>query len=541
MTSANTREVAVPRGTGARPLPWSTTSELVSEAARLHGDRDFLRDGDGAHLDFTDFDRLTRRLADLLVEQGLQPGDRVAIMQGNSVAWPVTWMAIVRAGGVAVPANKRYRPTDLGFVLSDAGVRFVVCDDEAFQVVASCRSDCPSVTSVMRVVVADGDVSLETLWEAEVPPLRPAEDPAEWDRVTNLQFTSGTTGFPKACVLPEDYWLRMGLLAAEVAELTADDVVLTTQPYSYIDPQWQTTMCLVAGATLVVLPRFSAREYWAAVREHGATFLYVLGTMPVILFKQPPSPLDRGHRVRLVLASGINPSMHRSFEERWGAPWREVFGMTETGIDLAALADDVETVGSGVAGRPVATKQVMVVGADRRPVPPGEIGEMLVKGEPLMLRYHRRPDETERAMTDGWFNTGDLVRQDEGGWISVVGRNKDMVRRAGENIAAAEVEAIVAGHPDVAMCAVVPVSDEVMEEEVKVFVQLRPGVGADPTATAVSIIEHAKERLAVFKVPRFVEFIDAFPLTPSERVSKPQLSREDPRVGAYDATVGRWL
>ena len=534
------QEPIVPAGRGADELPWSRVDGLVRDAGRRYGDKEFLRDDEGGRLSFAGLERDSAVLAAELVRRGVHPGDRVALMMANSVAWPLTWLSIIRAGGIAVPVNKRYQATDLEFVLTDSGTRFIVAgDDVADTVEAVVAACCTAVAAVWGVDVRQARPELVTRWEARANPQRTVDEDS-WEAVTNLQYTSGTTGFPKACVLTDAYWLRLGWLAAEAAEIRGDDVVLTSQPCSYIDPQWQTMMCLVTGATLVVLPRFSARSFMASVRDHGVTFIYVLGTMPVILYKQPETASDKEHALRMVLVSGMPPGLHAAFEQRWGVPWREIFGMTETGLDLSVPASATETVGTGAIGKPVATKQVAVAGPDGAHLPPGEVGELVVQGTPMLLRYHNRARETAETVVDGWLHTGDLVRQDEEGWVYIVGRLKDMVRRAGENIAAAEVEGVISKHDAVEMCAVVGVPDPVMEEEVKVFIKPRdPSV--DRTEAARSIADYTRVRLASFKVPRFIEFVEEFPMTPSERISKPQLKRPDSRTGAFDAVEDRWV
>jgi acyl-CoA synthetase (AMP-forming)/AMP-acid ligase II len=525
-------EAAVPADRLADDPPCATLPALMARAAVAFSSREFLRFG-ARSITFAQADQLTSRLANVLVAHGIGRGDRVAIMMGNQPGWPLSWLAILKAGAVTVPVNSSYRATDLQFVLADSGASILLTVPERLELVAGVRDACPALREVWTLDDLDDEI-------AQASPTAPShlitrDDPA------NLQYTSGTTGFPKACILPHDYWMRIGWLAAGYAELRSDDVVLTAQPFSYIDPQWNAAMCLTAGVPLVVLPRFSASGFWPAVRDHGATVFYVLGTMPLLLFRQPPSDEDRGNRVRLVLCSGIVPDLHREFEERWGAPWREAYGMTETGADLMVPIGAEETVGSGAIGRPVPTKEVQIVDEGGRPVQDGEPGEIVVRGRPLMLGYWNQPEATADTLRDGWLHTGDLGYRDRDGWFHLVGRLKDMVRRGGENISCAEVEGVLGQHPSVLQAALVPVSDDLFGEEPKAFVRLR-----DPTVAGSGMAEEllgfARERLARFKVPRFIEFADEFPLTPSERIAKPELlkGREDQRAGAYDAQTKEW-
>ncbi|MFE0021002.1 AMP-binding protein [Amycolatopsis sp. NPDC059021] len=504
-----------------------TLTGLLAERAEDSGNREFLRFAEGSWT-FGEIDAWTSRLAHRLIEVGgVRPGDRVAIMLPNVVHWPVVWLAALKAGAVVVPVNCSYRRADLAFVLRDSGARIVFTDAERAGLVAEVRAADDALADVRVIDVADDG---SEPFPAQAPP-----GPAEAETLANLQYTSGTTGFPKACMLTHDYWLRLGWVCAGATGLGTEDVILTAQPFSYMDPQWNTALALTVGAPLVVLPRFSASTFMADVRRHGVTFFYVLGSMPTLLFKQPPAPEDRDNRLRMVFCSGIPGALHAKLEERWGAPWREIYGMTESGVDLFSPLADAEAVGSGSLGGPVPTKRVRVVASDGAEVPDGEPGELVVAGKPMMTGYWNRPDATEAVLRDGRLHTGDLVVRRPGGGIQLVGRIKDMVRRGGENVACAEVEAALERDDRVVAAAVVAVPDEVLGEEVKAFLQLRNGIAADRT-TAERILGQAGAQLARFKVPRYVEFVDGFPRTPSERVSKPALrerAAKDPGV-TYD-------
>ena len=493
-----------------------TLSQLLAQRAQDSGDREFLRFGEGSW-SFAEIDAWTSQLAHRLIEvDDVRPGDRVAIMLPNIVHWPVAWLAVLKAGAVAVPVNCAYQRSDLAFVLKDSGARVIFTDDVRSGLVAEVLAEEADLADVRVIEVPDD--------ESERFPVAAPQVPVAAETLANLQYTSGTTGFPKACILSHGYWVRLGWICAGATGLGPDDVLLTSQPFSYMDPQWNTALALTLGAPLVVLPRFSASTFMADVRRHRATFFYVLGSMPTLLFKQPPTAEDRENDLRMVLCSGIPVALHAQLEERWGAPWREVYGMTESGIDLVSSFGDAAAVGSGSLGRPVPTKQVRVEDPVEpgEEVPPGEPGELVISGQPMMGGYWNRPEATANALRDGWLHTGDLVVRRPDGGIQLVGRLKDMVRRGGENIACAEVEATLERDERIVAAAVVAVPDEVLGEEVKAFVQLREGVPGD-RATAQELLERAGAQLARFKVPRYVEFVTDLPRTPSERVSKPAL------------------
>ncbi|KZB79272.1 AMP-binding protein [Amycolatopsis regifaucium] len=509
-----------------------TLTELLAHRARDSPEREFLRFGEWSW-SFAEIDDWTSRLAHRLIEaDGVGQGDRVAIMLPNVVHWPVVWLAALKAGAVTVPVNSSYRRADLAFVLRDSGARVVFTDADRVELIAGVIAGEDELAGVRVVDVADDG--------SEPFPVAPPAVPIDGGTLANLQYTSGTTGFPKACMLTHDYWVRLGWICASATGLGPEDVLLTAQPFSYMDPQWNTALALTVGAPLVVVPRFSASTFMADVRRHRATFFYVLGSMPTLLFKQPPTPEDRDNDLRLVFCSGIPVGLHARLEERWGAPWREIYGMTESGIDLFSPFGDTDAVGSGNLGRPVPTKQVRVVDPCGTEVPDGEAGELVVAGTPMMNGYWNRPEDTARVLRDGWLHTGDVVVRRPDGGIRLVGRIKDMVRRGGENVASVEVEAALERDDLVVSAAVVAEPDETLGEEVKAFVQLAAGVPSC-RATAERIVERAGKELARFKVPRYVEFVADFPRTPSERVSKPALkarAADDPGV-TYDLGARR--
>lgn len=512
--------------------PVDTLIDLLAHRAADSGNREFLRFAEGSWT-FGEVDEWTSRLAHrLITDDGVLPGDRVAIMLPNTIAWPIAWLGILKARGVVVPVNSAYQQADLDFVLRDSGARLIVTDPEHTPLVNEVRAGGASPLE-LRIIDAGTPDSL-----AAYPASVPAAE-VTVDTLANLQYTSGTTGFPKACMLTHDYWTALGRICAQTAGLTRDDVVLTSQPFSYMDPQWNTAAALTIGAPLVVLPKFSASGFMADVRRHGVTFCYVLGSMPTLLFKQPPREEDRDNRLRLVLCSAIPAGLHARLEERWGAPWREIFGMTESGADLASLPEDVADVGTGRLGRPVPGKSVRIVDPEGRDVPDGSPGELITSGTPMMLGYWNRPEATAETLREGWLHTGDVAVREDGGY-RIVGRIKDMVRRGGENIASSEVERALERDADVVAAAVVAEPDPLFGEEVKAFVQLTPGVAAD-RATAERVVAGAAAQLARFKVPRFVEFVADFPRTPSERIAKPVLKARaaENRGTVYDLQPAR--
>lgn len=504
-----------------------TLAELVARAAQLWPDRTaWVFDETGRRFTFAEVDAESTRVALTLRELGVGPGDRVAAMLRNQPEFPLLWLALAKLGAILVPVNTNYQEFDGAHVLRHSGARFAVAAPEFTGLLNRIAPD----TALERVLTPD---------ELTTPETESAPFPSRPELPVNIQYTSGTTGAPKGCVLPNRYWTTLAVgLATDFPAVGEDDVLLTAQPFHYIDPQWNVALGLAGGATLVVLDRFHPSTFWAKIREHGVTWFYCLGLMPTLLLRQPPSNDDRNHRVRAICASAIPHELHAQLEQRWGVPWYEAFGMTETGGDIRmTVADHDETVGTGCIGRPSRDREVMIADDDGKPLPRGETGELLIRGVGLMHGYHNDPEATAKAFRRGWFHTGDLARMDDAGRVYFVGRTKDMIRRSGENISADEVERALLLHPAVKLAAVVAVPDELRGEEVKAYVVLdgeRPGPG--------DLVAFCAEKLAYFKVPRFWAFADELPLTPSERVAKGELRKvADPRAGTWDAKTEAWL
>ncbi len=437
-------------------------------------------------------------------------GARVAVMVGNRPAFPLLWLGCAYAGLVCVPIHTKSGRQDAGHILRAVEAELIVVD--------------PALEGLAAQLVADLDDPPAVVLADDLVHGDPGDpgDPEPWSsRLLNIQFTSGTTGLPKGCMLAHRYWLEIARsLCFNHPRIGADDVLYTAQPFSYMDPQWNVATALLAGAQLVVAEKFSASGMWAQIRQHQVTVFYCLGIMPGALLAQPPHPDDRNHRVRAVLASGIPPRLHAELENRWGAPWFEAFGMTESGADLVVdPADHDIAVGTACLGRPHPGREVVVLGPSGTVLPDGSTGELAVRGAGLMDGYWRDASTTAAKFRDGWLLSGDLVRTDPEGRFYYQGRLKEMIRRSGENISAAQVEQVIGAHPAVRAVGVIGVPDELAGEEVKAFVVLD-----DPDPSRLpAIAEYCRRELAEFKVPRYWALRDELPLTPSERVAKGEL------------------
>lgn len=506
-----------------------TLPGLLRRAAEQWPDRvAWTFDEHGESLTFADVDLRSDALARMLADNGIRQGDHVAVMLDNEPAFPLAWLAITKLGAAMVPVNTNYRRYDAAHLLAHSRARLAVTNETYSQLLREVQAD----TDLRAVVDLDS-------WDFTQPAGAPPPADVTSDTASNIQYTSGTTGAPKGCVLPHAYWTTLvrGLVEG-FPNITADDVILTAQPFHYIDPQWNVALGLASGCRLIVLDRFHPSTFRSKICDYGVTWFYCLGMMPKLLLSAPAPA--RPHRVRSVCASAIPPELHRDLESRWGVPWYEAFGMTETGSDIRLGPEDHdEVVGTGCLGRAVPGREAQIVDEDDNPVPPGVTGQLLVRGTGMMTGYFRDPEATHTAFRNGWMHTGDLARMDTERRVYFEGRTKDMIRRSGENIAAAEVERVLQLHPAVKMAAVLPEPDELRGEEVHAVIVASDGRG---TPELSDIVEHCRRQLAYFKVPRYWTFVADLPLTASQRVAKAELrARLDQGGDVLRTDLGRSL
>ncbi|OBF16797.1 hypothetical protein A5727_12670 [Mycobacterium sp. ACS4331] len=509
---------------------------LVERAARMWPDKvGLIFPHLATDLTFGQINQMANNFADVLARHGIGSGAAVAVLLHNRPEFAGVWLAAAKLGAVMVPINTRFTESEVRYVVEHSGAALLVTEDD----LASLVTECPIPVLDCRefVVPAAEEVERGALERAHH---------VDAATLLNIQYTSGTTAKPKGCLLPQGYWIR---IAKEMTLPDPDgrstvsighhDRFLIAQPMHYMDPQWHIASALMAGATLVILDGFHPSTFWDAIREHRVTIFYCLGAMPTLLLKMPAHADDHNHLVRAILCSAIPPELHSELERRWGAPWFELYGMTETGVDIRVrAAEHDELLGTACIGRPALDREAGILNDEGRPLPPDSLGELALRGPWMMDGYFRDPEATDRVRVDGWLRTGDLARMDEQGRIYFVGRAKHMIRRAGENISAAQVEEALVAHSDVIEAACVPVPDALRGEEVIAFLRMRDGVAADPEALA----QHAGTRLAKFKVPRFWTFVDSFPRTASERVERRHLaSGLGPGPVVYDRAEATWV
>lgn len=523
----------------SEPLP-ATIYDVLAEAAAEAPDEpawNFFESDES----FTYGQALARvnRLAGSLAALGVVKGAHVAVMLPNRAAFPTVWLALGRLGAVMVPINIGYTGAELDFVLNDSDARFLVIDASLLGALDAMKQR-PAHLTPDKIIVHDGPDprgahDFQALIDAGDADFAPAETVGP-DDLMNIQYTSGTTGFPKGCMLPHCYWVGTATGAGRRDGVVFQNII-ANQPFYYMDPQWMTLTAALQRGTLHVAFKPSGSRYMEWARRFDIHF----GIFPEVVFKQPPKPDDGDNAFRRAAIYGVRSAIHAELQERFNLVAREAYGMTEIGGTLFVPIEAEDMIGKGSCGRAAPFRRCRVVDDEGRDLPDGEVGELVVAGFNILKGYYNRPEATAESFFGEWFRTGDLFRRDAQGYFYIVGRKKDMIRRSGENIAAREVESALLEMPEIRDVAVIGVKDADRGEEVKALIILQDGLSKED-APPLRIIEHAQSRLAKFKLPRYIAYRREFPRTPSMKIRKGELrtESEDLRVDAYDMVEGRW-
>ena len=523
-------------------VPETTIIELVRDACQRDPDRPLLIFEDG--LTVTRRDLVTRvETFAAAVRNRIAPGDRVAIILDNRAEFMTAWLTVVALRATLVSVNPDVKEHDARHVLRDSDAVLAIISPKHQALIETVRGDCPQ----LRDVVVVGDNEPDGLPAPETGTFSLDEAGCERGDITNVYYTSGTTGPPKGCMVDHEWWLRIVDVDLRLHPKGPDDRMLCCLQFYYADPGWQVLAALRCGGAVVVMRRFSVSRFWNVVRSNDVTEVLGIASIPALLLKAEPSDADRGHKVKRALQVAVPANLHREMTDRWGFPWVDGYGITEGNFVTRVPLDLAEEmVGSGSIGIACPEVSIRLVDDDGADVSVGATGEFWISGPGLMRGYLNRPEATAEVLQDGWFHTGDLGRQDERGLYYFVGRKKDIIRRSGENLAAAEVEEVLRAHPKVLEVAVIGVPDDLRGEEVKAFILPVEGHSA-ATIPPEELAAWCAARLAAYKVPRYIEYRSTdFPRTPSLRVQKTLLGtpehdrqalvwdRENPHVSASE-------
>ena len=509
------------------PLKQRTIGRLLADKAKRNGNRTWLIYGD-QKFSYAEAHDISNRYANGFADLGIAKGDHVAVMMPNCPEFIWTIWGLGKLGAVSVPLNTAARGDLLRY--------FVTQSDSCAVVVASEWADrmaeaLAGEANIRTFITHGGEgtklaslgkplVDITTL--ANASPREPDPELVQASDPQYIMYTSGTTGPSKGVISPHSQAHGVGRSLALNYGYRDDDVIFTCLPLFHGNALWYSCYAAFwADCALAVSPRFSASTFWDEIRASGATQFNSLGAMTNILLRAPPSPRDREHRVRQTMIVPLSRDSYRDVTDRFGVQVTSLYAMTETFAVTLFTPDDPEAKGAS-AGQPRGQAELQVVDDEDNPLRPGDVGEICVRPcEPgiMMSGYYKMPEATVRDTRNLWLHTGDRGKLDEDGYLYFVDRKKEAIRRRGENISAYEVEMLVAKHPAVLEVAAVPVSSELSEDEVMIYVVRRK----EQMVSEEELVRFANQNMAYFMVPRFVHFVDALPKTASEKIEKYRL------------------
>lgn len=527
-----------------------TLPNVLERQAKVRGDARFLSWNDSDEYSFAQTNRIANRIAHGFAKLGISKGDKVGILLPNCPQFVFTWFGLAKIGAVEVAISDAYKGRFLAHPINLSNARFVVTTADLASRLAEIEDDIPGLERVFlvddgaadpvpdfkRIAVCDYDTLLAP------DESNPSVAISPFDPVAVL-MTSGTTGVSKGVLMSHSQFYFFAEENVQLTRLTAQDVYMTGFPLFHGNAQFLTVYpALIAGSSVALYPRFSASDWSGRAKRSGATVTNLLGATMSFILAKPEIGDDRSHRVRTIYAAPLDFELGRRFTERFGvSDYVDGFGQTEiSNVFMTPPGADRPAGASGV----LVDQWFEVRLADPETgaaVAEGETGELLVRPKApgiICMEYLGMPEKTVETWRDLWFHTGDGMRRDPEGWYYFVDRVKDALRRRGENISSFEVEAGVRAHPSVQDCAVVGVSaDEAGgEDEVMAFVVLKSGAHPDPAG----ILAVCKKELPDFMVPRYLHFLDALPLTATEKVRKKELRAHGVTPDTWDSiTAGK--
>jgi crotonobetaine/carnitine-CoA ligase len=493
---------------------------------------------------YADIDAMTNRYANGFLESGVRKGDHVAVLMSNCPEFFGVIWGLGKIGAVAVPINTAAKGEMLRYFIDQSDSTFVVLDSDSCQRVKEVSVSIPKVQAYFFHspdskngnnfnITNSKIINFDVLENGKNS--RPSLDIVRFDDIHLIMYTSGTTGPSKGVMSPHSQGHAVGMSVARNYGYRSDDVLFTCLPLFHGNALWYTCYAaLWSDAAIALVPRFSASNFWEDIRRMGATQFNSLGAMTNIIWKIPPSPQDSNHKLRQCMTVPVPREIYSEMQERYHLTLTSVYAMTENfAVTLFTPDDPIEKVGS--AGKSRGEALLKIVDDERQSIGVNEVGEICIKptSDGLMMKgYYKMPEATAREFHEGWFYTGDRGYLDADGYLFFVDRKKESIRRRGENISAYEVELIISRHPSILEVAAVPVSSELSEDDVMVYVVLKPG----ETLTHSEVVYFAAENMSYFMVPRFVEFIEELPKTPSEKLEKYKLkkSAEERREQLWD-------
>ena len=500
-------------------------AHILPAAAKTYGDKVALITED-AQLSFNELEQRSNQLANALVERGIKAGDRVSLYSPNCWEWVVSYHGVLKTGAVVNPVNVMLTPEEVEFVANDCGAKLIIGSSEKLEPIVN-LVDSGTVETLVCFGddVPGGTTSFTELLDGQPTDFTVADiDPAS---LSTIAYTSGTTGHPKGA-MQSHYSVAINIaLTALMHGRTHDDSVVSALPCPHVYGNVVLNGAFMTGMTLIMHATFGEEAILASIQEHGATMFEGVPTMYMFLLAYAKLDDYDLSSLRCCTVGGQTmpvPKMEE-VEQRFGCPLIELWGMTElAGLGTTFAHNGPIKHGSIGVVLPYVEARIAAVDDASKTLAADEPGELMIRGPIVMLGYYGNEDATrENIEPDGWLHTGDIATMDSDGCIFIVDRAKDMILTAGYNVYPAELERVIARHPDVAMVAVGSIPDEAKGELAKAYVIAKEGVSPD----ADDIVAFCREHLAAYKVPRAVQFVDDFPKTSSGKIMRRKLHELD--------------
>jgi carnitine-CoA ligase len=491
---------------------------------------------EGEEVSYEKFNERTNQAANAFLEWGVKKGDRVCLMLPNIPEFLYAWFGLMKVGAVMVPINTAFRENEAGYIINHSGAAGILTDPEHVPVGVAVRKGSPT----LQWIASSGPGSGEGVFpfpevfqgmDKTLPRITLRDED-----VAQIIYTSGTTGFPKGVIHVQKDFPLTGEAFLLCADITPEDRLLTLLPLFHANAQYYSTMGALAGwASLILIPKFSASTFWDQAVRYGATEFNFIGAVGRILCARPREEFRPDHRLRVAYGALVTPDVYATFTQQFKIPHViDGYGLSEVPrVSQNSIHGEIKMKSMGLPAKhpTLPFAEVKIVDEKGRELPSGQTGELIVRSPVMMKGYFKDEEKTRETIRDGWLYTGDYAYRDEDGYLFFVDRKKDIIRRRGENISASEVEAVLLAHPKVAETAVIAVPAELGEDEVMACIVLKE----KETMAAEEIGDWCRERLAEFKVPRFVQFRKSLPYTPTGRIAKYLLKEEkDLRTSAVD-------
>ena len=515
---------------------WKSIGEIVEDRAKLIADRVYLYYYDETYT-FSELDKNVNKTANAFRKLGIKRGDKVAIYLVNSPQTLFSFFGAHKLGAAAVPVNTEWREEEVSYLLNHSESKLLICEAELYPIVRHIRKNLKTVENIIVISRANlKPIDREVIdWNETVVREKDTRDfdiQAQLDDMAYIYYTAGTTGRPKGVPLfhknilsyykQREAQQQTFSLSGGSSVLPQPFVFMVILPLFHVNAMMTSTMCLTTGMSICLRRRFSATEFWPTIEKYKVNLLSAVPAVYHILLKRAYEDdswkkYDKSSFFLAITgAAEMPPETIKEFEKVFGVMMTEGYGLTE-----GTVMSTINPIGErkiGSVGRPAPGQEMRIVDDNGNELPPGQIGEVIIRGENVMKGYYKNDKETKKVIKDGWLYTGDLGYLDSDNYLFLVGRKKDMLIRGGENIYPAEIERVIAQNPKVSEVAVIGVPDKIMGEEAKAYI-----IAKDKTLTKEEIRKFLEDKLAPHKIPKYISIVDDLPRNPMGKVLKREL------------------